>query len=79
MKIGLDNGLVPSGNKPLPQPMLIQNYVAIWRHKNELKTWGVNILTSIFADDECILSKERFCIVIQISLKFVSEGLIVLK
>ena len=28
--IGLDNGLVPSGNKPLPEPMLIKIYVAIW-------------------------------------------------
>ena len=26
------NGLVPSGNKPLPEPMLTQIYVAIWRH-----------------------------------------------
>ena len=26
------NGLVPSGNKPLPEPMMIQIYVAIWCH-----------------------------------------------
>ena len=26
------NGLVPSGNKPLPEPMLTQISVAIWRH-----------------------------------------------
>ena len=26
------NGLVPSGNKPLPEPMLTQIYVAKWRH-----------------------------------------------
>ena len=25
------NALVPSGNKPLPEPMLTQNYVATWR------------------------------------------------
>ena len=30
--IGSGNGLVPTGNKPLPEPMLTQNYVAIWRH-----------------------------------------------
>ena len=30
--IGSGNGLVPSGNKPLPEPMLTQIYVAIWRH-----------------------------------------------
>ena len=27
-----DNGLVPSGNKPLSELMLTQIYVAIWRH-----------------------------------------------
>ena len=26
------NGLVPSGNKPLPEPMLIQIYVVKWHH-----------------------------------------------
>ena len=30
--IGSDNGLVPSGNKPLSEAMLTQFYVAIWRH-----------------------------------------------
>ena len=30
--IGSGNGLVPSGNKPLPEPMLTQIYVAIWCH-----------------------------------------------
>ena len=30
--IGLGNGLVPSGNKPLPETMLTQIYVAIWHH-----------------------------------------------
>ena len=28
--IGSGNGLVPSGNKPLPEPMLTQIGVAIW-------------------------------------------------
>ena len=33
-KVNIDsgNGLVPWGNKPLPEPMLTQIYVAIWRH-----------------------------------------------
>ena len=31
VNIGSGNGLVPSGNKPLPEPMLTQIYVAIWR------------------------------------------------
>ena len=29
---GSVNGLVPSNNKPLPEPLLTQFYVAIWRH-----------------------------------------------
>ena len=29
--IGSGNGLVPSGNKPLPEPMLTQFFVALWR------------------------------------------------
>ena len=29
---GSGNGLVPSGNKPFPEPMLTQIYVAICRH-----------------------------------------------
>ena len=33
VNIGLGNGLVPSGNKPLPEPMLTQISVAIWRHE----------------------------------------------
>ena len=30
VNIGSGNGLVPSGNKPLPEPMLTQICVAIW-------------------------------------------------
>ena len=30
--IGSGNGLVPSGNNPLPKPMLTQIYVIIWHH-----------------------------------------------
>ena len=30
--IGSSNGLVPPSNKPLPELMLFQFYVAIWRH-----------------------------------------------
>ena len=32
VNIGSGNGLVPSGNKPLPEPMLIKISNAIWRH-----------------------------------------------
>ena len=30
--IGAGNGLVPSGNKPLPEPVLTKISNAIWRH-----------------------------------------------
>ena len=32
VSIGSCNGLVLSGNKPLPEPVLTQIYVAIWNH-----------------------------------------------
>ena len=32
LNIGSGNGFVPSGNKPLPEPMLNQISVAIWCH-----------------------------------------------
>ena len=32
VNIGSGNGLVQLGNKPLPEPMLTQIYVAKWRH-----------------------------------------------
>ena len=32
VNIGSGNGLVPSGNKPLPEPKLTHIYVAIWHH-----------------------------------------------
>ena len=40
VNIGSGNGLVSSGNKPLPEPVLTQIYVAKWRHlasMNELQ------------------------------------------
>ena len=30
-RFSYDNGLVPLGNKPLPETMLTQIYVAIWQ------------------------------------------------
>ena len=33
VNIGSGDGLVPSGNKPLPEPMLTQIYVAKWHHQ----------------------------------------------
>ena len=31
--IGSSYGLMPSGNKRLPEPMLTQIYISTWRHK----------------------------------------------
>ena len=33
VNFGSGKGLVPSGNKPLSEPMLTKIYVAIWRHQ----------------------------------------------
>ena len=33
VNIGSGNGLLSSGTKPLPEPMLTQIHVAIWHHK----------------------------------------------
>ena len=33
VNIGLGNGSVPSGNKPLPEPMLPLIYVVKWRNQ----------------------------------------------
>ena len=33
VNIGSGNGLVPSGNKPLPEPMLTKYNDAIWHQK----------------------------------------------
>ena len=40
VNIGSGNGLVPSGNKPLPEPILTQIYVTMWHHQ---ATMGVNL------------------------------------
>ena len=32
VNIGSNNGMVQSGNRPLPEPMLTQIYVPIWRY-----------------------------------------------
>ena len=42
VNIGSGNGLVPSGNKPLPEPMLTQINVA--------KCSGINVLNDCFCE-----------------------------
>ena len=32
VNISLNNGILPPGNKLLPEPMVTQIYVTIWRH-----------------------------------------------
>ena len=36
VNMGSDNGLVPSGNKPLSEPILTQIYATIWRHQTTI-------------------------------------------
>ena len=59
VKTDSGNALVPSGNKPLPEPMLTQIYVAIWHHqatmspncqsgKKNLLQWNINQNTKLF-------------------------------
>ena len=45
--VGSGNGLVPSGNKPLPEPVLSQIYVTIWYHNgliHEYHLWALGLL-----------------------------------
>ena len=35
--IGSGNGFLPSGNKPLPEPMLTQVYDDVWHHRISVK------------------------------------------
>ena len=40
VNIGSGLTLVPSGDKPLPEPIFTQFYVAIWRHLATLSKYG---------------------------------------
>ena len=48
VNIGSGSGLVPSGNKSLPEPMLTQIYVTIWHHLNITDIQKANILETTF-------------------------------
>ena len=37
VNISSGDGLVPPGTKPLPEPMLTQDYVVTWRHYIDYK------------------------------------------
>ena len=58
--MGSGNGLVSSDNKPLPEPMLTQISVALWRHRpqwanqiifNQKKFTAKRILMLLFANE----------------------------
>ena len=56
INIGSGNGLVPSGNKPLPEPVLSQMYVTIWHHQATMSSWSNElrrILVQIY-NEQCI-------------------------
>ena len=52
VSIGSGNGLVPSGNKPLPETMLTKFYEAMWCHKTTMKSMfkvcGLTLTTSVY-------------------------------
>ena len=73
-KFSIDSGkgLVPSGSKPLPKPMLTKFYGVKWHHQGSmrLRQNGCH-----FTDDpfKCIFLSETVRISIDISLKFVPK------
>ena len=74
INIASGNGLVLSGNKPLPEPMLNQISEVIWRHI--INTLGPRRNEQNFAYDICkrIFFNENVWISVKISLKFVPKG-----
>ena len=50
VNIGSGNGLVPSGNKPLPKPMQSKIIVAIWC-LNELNNWSSYQITELYTNN----------------------------
>ena len=48
VNIGSGNGLVPSGNEPLPEPMLTQIYVTIWPHQDTSSDSWQNLKVEIY-------------------------------
>ena len=49
VNIGSGDGLVPSGTKPLHEPMVTQFYVAIWRH--QATNWSQSICQLAYGPD----------------------------
>ena len=56
VNIGSGNGLVSSGTKPLPEPMLNQIYAAIWHHlaPNWVESWQETHHSSNHIDLCCV-------------------------
>ena len=51
--VGLSNGSVPSDNKPLPEPILVQDYVAICRH--QARMWHGNVLDDYYWECDMVM------------------------
>ena len=57
--VAAGNGLVPSGNKPSPEPMFTKIYVTIWHHLATMSVtlWGLSkisdVLQATFPDAFC--------------------------
>ena len=56
VNIGSGNGLLPSGNKPLPEPMLTKYYVAICRHMSPMSPF-FSLATDVYTTLWCPFSE----------------------
>ena len=54
VNIGSGNGLVPSGNKPLPEPVLTQISATIWRHRAPKGLSNYGLMSSKYYDQETV-------------------------
>ena len=58
---GSGNGLVPSGNKPLTEPMLTPIYVAIWHHRVTISPTGYYFTVPGHDDSNFIFYQSFLC------------------
>ena len=64
VNIGSGNGLVPSGNKPLPEPMLTQNccHMASLGHNELMKDCGNSIANALELLQSCYSKPSKYLI-----------------
>ena len=53
VKTGSGNGLVPSGNKPLPEPILTQIFVAQCRHQAAMSSHVIMVYSAVWLTLMC--------------------------